>query len=194
MAEEEKLKRKGRPVKNLPMTMEQMLVSNEERKPKKASRREVIEANKDTISALVGDLADRLEESEKYENRISLQDTEAVKDITLRYIRSCQISGVMPTMSGVALAIGIIPENMFRYMRLHKDSETTKWLQKCKTMFGDILGQASLDGAVAPIPAIFTLKANYGWRDDPEPEVQNNDGQEDLSPDAIAAKWQDLPE
>lgn len=185
---------RGRPIKNPPMTMEQMLVSNEEHKPKKAARREVIEANKDTISALVGNLADRLEESEQRKDRISMYDTEAVKDITLHYIRSCQISGVVPTMSGIALAIGMAPDSMSNFMRNHRDSETAKWLFKCKQMFADILNQASLDGAVAPIPAIFTLKANYGWRDDPEPEVQNNDGQEELTPDAIAAKWSDLPE
>lgn len=180
--------------KSLPQTTHQMLVTNEQSKPKKYSRREIIEANKDTISALVGNLADRLEEAEKYDKRIDLRDTEAVKDITLRYIRSCQISGVMPTMTGLSLAIGCTVEHMSRFMAKNPDLDSAKWLRTVKQHFGDILGQASLDGAVAPIPAIFTLKANYGWRDDPEPEVQNNDGQEELTPDAIAAKWKDLPE
>lgn len=178
----------------VPQTTQQMLITNEQHKPKKQSRREVIEANKDTISALVGSLADRLEAAERYDKRVNLRDTETVKDITLRYIRSCQISGVMPTMTGLSLAIGCSVEHMSRFMAKEPEQESAKWLRTVKQHFGDILGQASLDGAVAPIPAIFTLKANYGWRDDPEPEVQNNDGQEELSPDAIAAKWSDLPE
>lgn len=184
----------GRPPNNLPMTTEQMLAMNEERKPKKASRREVIEANKDTISSLVGNLADRLEEAERYENKISLRDAEAVKDITLRYLRSCQISGVMPSLAGVALALGVAPETLSRFMKSNAETDSGKWFWMVKSHFADIINQASMDGVIQPIPAIFTLKASYGWRDDPEPEVHNNDGAEELSPDAIAAKWQNLPD
>lgn len=184
----------GRHPKNLPQTMEQMLASNEERKPKKASRREIMESHKENISSLVGDLADRLEEAERTKRLTNLNDTEAVKDISLRYIRSCQISGVLPTMAGVALALGVHTVTLASYMQRNPDTPTGRWLKELKEQFGIILNQSALEGSVAPIPAIFTLKANYGWRDDPEPEAQNNDGQEDLPPDAIAAKWQDLPE
>ena len=177
----------------MPQTTEQMLVTNEQRKPKRHDRREVIEANKETISALVGNLADRLEEAEIRE-KINLRDAEAVKIQAMRYIRSCQISGVLPTMTGLALALGASNEHLSRFMSKNQEEESVKWLYLVKQHFADILGQSALDGAVAPIPAIFTLKANYGWRDDPEPEVHNNDGQEELTPDAIAAKYQDLPD
>lgn len=188
------MENRGRRPKNLPQTTEQMLITNEQNKPKKYTRREMIEANKDTITALVGDLADRLEEAERYKTKINLRDSEAVKDITLRYIRSCQISGVLPTMAGIALALGVTPVSLSAFMGRNPDEETSKWLKMVKDHFGALLAQAALDNAVAGIPAIFTLKANYGWRDDPEPEVQNNDGQEELTPDAIAAKWRELPE
>ena len=168
-------------------------MTNEQNKPKKYSRREMIEANKDTISSLVGDLADRLEQAEVRE-RISLQDTDSVKAQTMLYIRSCQISGVLPTIAGIALSLGVSPVSLSNFMRNYPDTETTKWLKTVKEHFGTLLAQAALDNAVAGIPAIFTLKANYGWRDDPEPEAQNNDGQEELPPDAIAAKWSDLPD
>lgn len=185
--------RGGQP-KNLPQTTEQMLITNEQSKPKKYSRREMIEANKDTISALVGDLANRLEEAERCKERINLRDAEAVKDITLRYIRSCQISGVLPTLAGISLALGVTPSSLSAFCARNPETDTAKWIKMVKDHLGNLLAQAALDNAVAGIPAIFTLKANYGWRDDPEPEVQNNDGQEELTPDAIAAKYQDLPE
>ena len=184
----------GRPPNNYPMTMEQMVASNEALKPKKKSRREIIESHKDQISDLVGNLADQLEEAEKIRKKISLQDTPTVKDISLRYIRSCQITGTIPSLVGLSLALGVSPESLSQFMRLHKETESGKWFFELKGRFGDILGQSALDGSVAPIPAIFTLKANYGWRDDPEPEVRDNSNQEDLTPDAIAAKWQDLPD
>ena len=184
----------GQPPKNLPMTTEQMLSLNEDRKPKLQKRREAIEANKDTISSLVGNLADRLEEAERYDHKIALKDAEAVKDITLRYLRSCQISGTMPSMAGVALSLGVAPETLSRFMKNNAETDSGKWFWMIKSHFADIINQASLDGVIQPIPAIFTLKANYGWRDDPEPEVHNNDGTEELTPDAIAAKWKDLPE
>lgn len=177
----------------LPQTTEQMLVTNEQRKPAHKKRREMLEANKDTVSDLVGNLAERLEEAEVREP-INLRDVHAVKSQTMLYIRSCQISGVLPTMTGLALAIGVAVETLSRFIHGHPEEESAKWLRLVKQQFGDLLNQSALNGAVAPIPAIFTLKSNYGWRDDPEPEVQNNEGREDLTPDAIAAKWQDLPE
>ena len=168
-------------------------MTNEQNKPKKYSRREMIEANKDTISALVGDLASRLEEAEVRE-KINLKDADAVKSQAMLYIRSCQISGVLPTMAGIALALGVSPAGLANFTRMNPETETAKWLKTVKDHLGNLLAQAALDNAVAGIPAIFTLKANYGWRDDPEPETQNNDGQEELTPDAIAAKYQDLPD
>ena len=168
-------------------------MTNEQNKPKKYSRREMIEANKDTISSLVGDLADRLEQAEVRE-KINLKDTDAVKAQTMLYIRSCQISGVLPTMAGISLALGVTPVGLTNFMKNNAETDTAKWLRNVKEHFGTLLAQAALDNAVAGSPAIFTLKANYGWRDDPEPEVQNNDGQEELTPDAIAAKYQDLPD
>ena len=182
----------GRPPKRNPQTTEEMIVSNEARKPKKYSRREIMESHKDQISDLVGDLADRLEEAERTKKKVYLQDVDTVKDISLRYIRSCQISGVLPTLTGLALALGVTSDSLFRFIRVHPETESGRWFAELKNQFANILNQSALDGSVAPIPAIFTLKASYGWRDDPEPEVQNNDGQEDLTPDAIAAKWQDL--
>lgn len=185
---------RGRPPNNYPQTMDQMLATNERMKPKRPSKRDLIEANKDTISSIVGDLADRLEEAERCSKKADMRDLPTIKDITLRYIRSCQISGTVPSMAGLSLAIGITPQSMSIYMKRHPDSETTKWLKTIKEHFGDLIGQSALNGSVAPVPAIFVLKSNYGWRDDPEPEVQNNDGSEELSPDAIAAKWSDLPD
>lgn len=184
----------GRPPKNYPQTTEEMIVSNEARKPKKYSRREIMESHKDQISDLVGDLADRLEEAERTKRKVYLQDIDTVKDISLRYIRSCQITGTLPTLSGLALALGVNTDALFRFIRVHSETESGRWFLELKSQFANILNQSALDGSVAPIPAIFTLKASYGWRDDPEPEVRNNDGQEDLTPDAIAAKWQDLPD
>lgn len=170
-----------------------MLVTNEQSKPAFKKRREMLEANKDTVSNLIGNLADRLEEAE-FTEKINLRDVNMVKAQAMRYIRSCQISGVLPTMAGLALAFGIAAETLSRFMSGHPEEESAKWLRVVKQQFGDLVNQSALNGAVAPIPAIFTLKANYGWRDDPEPEVQNNDGREDLTPDAIAAKWKDLPD
>lgn len=184
----------GRYPKNYPMTTEQMIASNEALKPKRKSSRELMESHKDQISALIGNLADQLEEAEKIRKKIRLSDTETIKDISLRYIRSCQITGTMPTMTGLSLALGVAPDSLTNFIRTNKETESGKWFLELKCRFGEILGQSALDGSVAPIPAIFTLKANYGWRDDPEPEVRDNSNQEDLTPDAIAAKWQDLPD
>lgn len=183
--------------KNYPMTMEQMLASNEERKPKKLSRRELLEANKATVQNIVDGLLCQLRQNEEDARngvKISLRDTQRVKDISLQYIESCKISGTLPTVTGVALALGITTDAIVKFRSRNPDHETTKWFMSLTENFGQIMMQAALDGAVAPVPAIFTAKARYGWRDDPEPEVKDNSDTEELSPDAIAAKYSDLPD
>ena len=180
--------------KNYPMTFEQMTAYNEASKPKKLSRREYIESNKADISMLVGDLASRLEEKETNKDKASLKDTERIKDISLEYIRSCTVTGTLPTITGVALACGYAYRSFRAFMVKNPDHETTKWLYELKDHFAELLNQASLGGDVAPVPAIFTLKANYGWNDQPEIETKNNSEAEELTPDAIAAKYDDLPD
>ena len=184
----------GRKPNNLPQTFEQMIASNEARKPKKKSRRDYIDENKAEISMLVGDLADRLEAQEANRVKISLKDTESVKQITLTYIRSCQVTGTLPTQTGIALACGCDPYALDIFMRRNPDHSTTKWLKSIKAHFGDLLNRAALAGDVSPIPAIFTLKANYNWSDQPIQEAVDNSNTEELSPDAIAAKYDDMPD
>ena len=183
----------GRPPGNLPQTFNQMVESNEARKPKKGDRRAYIEANKEQISALVGDLANRLEQSEQ-RAKINLRDTERVKTISLEYIRSCQYTGTLPTLAGVSLALGCSEASLRTFKYNNPEHETAKWLSLLVKHFGEVLGQAALDGDVAPIPAIFTLKARYQWSDQVEPETKDNSGTEELSPDAIAAKYEDIPD
>ena len=187
----------GRPPKNLPQTFDQMVASNEASKPKKSDRRSMIEANKFEIATLVGDLADRLETSERDKKdgiKINLRDSDRVKEITLKYIRSCQFTGTLPTLTGCALACGYTGNSFAYFIKNNPEHETTKWLSELKRQFGELLNQAALAGDVAPIPAIFTLKASYNWNDQPVQETVDNSEAEDLSPDAIAAKYEDLPE
>ena len=183
----------GRPPERLPQTFEQMVASNEASKPKKWSRREIIEANKQEISDLIGDLADRLAEGSAA--KMDIRDTERVKSITQEYLRSCQYTGTLPTIAGLSLAMGYTQEGIIKFCNRNPNHETAKFWKMVKEHFADLLNQASLAGDVAPIPAIFTLKSNYGWNDQPEPVSRNNsDDMEDLSPETIAAKYDDLPD
>ena len=183
----------GRPPNNLPMTFDQMVASNEARKPKKSDRRAILEANKQEISSLVGSLADRLEEANR-KPKVNLQDTERVKEICIQYIRSCEFTGTLPTLAGAELALGCSPSAFKTFKYRNPNHETTKWINAMRDHFAELLGQAALDGDVAAIPAIFTLKARYNWNDQPEIEAKDNNDTEDLSPDTIAEKYDDLPD
>ena len=185
---------KGRPPNNLPQTYDQMVASNEARKPKKSDRRSILEANKEEISSLVGDLARRLDEQERNKAKIDLRDTERVKAISMEYIRSCVFTGTLPTIAGVSLALGVAPDTLQAFGARSPTHETAKWIKTLKSHFADLLNQAALAGDVAPIPAIFTLKASYNWNDQPEQETKDNSETEDMSPDTIAAKYDDIPD
>ena len=183
---------KGRPPNNLPMTFEQMVELQEERKPKKSDRRAYIEANKEEISTLVGALANRIEASQR-KPKVDLRDTERVKEITLQYIRACSVSGTLPTIAGTCLALGVHADSVRAFRMRNPTHETSKWFVELRNQFGELLSQAALQGDVSPVPAIFTLKARYMWNDQPEIEAKDNGEAEEMSADTIAAKYEDLP-
>ena len=54
---------------------------------------------------------------------------------------------------------------MARWMATHAGHETTAFLIVAREAFADSLASAALNGSVSPIPAIFSLKSQCGWRD-----------------------------
>ena len=98
---------------------------------------------------------------------VKLEDTKAVKERTMLYLNDCLRQGVLPDNQSFAVALGHTTSVITAYLRSHGETdETRKWFEQVREVFSSMLSQAALDGSANNIFAIFSQKANFGWRDD----------------------------
>ncbi len=193
--EPEKVKK--RPVKNPPMTDEQLATQADIKKKttkmysKANDWREVNDAE---LSKIIGISLTGLQNVADTQKHITLSDTEAVKDITMRYMQVCMEHSVIPSFVDVANAIGCTREAIYVFMKNHPDHETSKWFRHLRDVFSDVVAKCAMNGALAGIPTIFVLKSRFGWREDADDMPQKDVSKEHLDADTIVEKYQDLPD
>lgn len=118
--------------------------------------------------------------------KIALRDTETVKDVSLRYLRSCEQTGVLPSKIGLARACGMTRAAIDDFMRRHPEHETTTFLSLFCDTCAELLNNSALIGGVHPIVAIFCSKAIYKWREAVEIVTpQNTPLGEEISEDEL---------
>ena len=188
---------KGRDPKYPPQTEEQIIAVGKQKafgNKTYPSDEEERSANEEAIGRIVQFAFEGVQNVIANGGRIRLEDTEAIQAITYRYLDVCARSGMLPTMTGLAMAVGCTPAAMEDHRRRHPDSETSKWLRYMKDVFGEILAQSMLKGKTVAIPSIFALKAQYNWRDDPGDDLSERNGSDKVDPRTIMEKYSDLPE
>lgn len=97
---------------------------------------------------------------------IDLQDVSSVRARTLEYLTGCELAARVPLWGGLcARALNLSRQYVSKWMSTHPAHETTAFLIVAREAFADSLASAALNGSVSPIPAIFSLKSQCGWRD-----------------------------
>ena len=114
------------------------------------------------VSAIVSAISENLIDIPK---QIRLSDTEQVKSVTKRYLRSCYRTGVIPSKTGLARACGCTRNGLDKFVREHPGHATSEYLQICFEAFAEMLSMSSLTGGNHAIVGIFLLKAMYGFKD-----------------------------
>ncbi len=142
------------------MTYGEMVEMNESKRGTRLYSK--IEDGTDKVQALINQT---LQELVNIPDRISLRDTQAVRNIALAYVNSCAQTGVLPSKMGLARACGITRKGIDDYMFRNPESETTVFLSLLFDAFAECLSNAALTGSCHPIFAIFVEKALFGWRD-----------------------------
>lgn len=98
---------------------------------------------------------------------VKLEDTNAVKERTMLYLNDCMNNGVLPDNQSYALVLGHTPSTITAYMRSHSETDETRmYFEQVRELFSSMLSQAALNGQANNIFAIFSQKANFGWRED----------------------------
>lgn len=184
-----------RPSKNPPQDAEEMGLEIVQRKKNSVySKKDTLQANeervRDIVTLAAAGLANVADGDRK---KIRLADTEAVKKVTLEYMRICSEYSVIPNTAGLAKALGMSRQALYDHMKRHPGDSTSEWLKDVSDSFGQILIDCAISGVTAPIPSIFAAKARYGWRETDIEEPYDNSISVERDAEEIAEKYSDLP-
>lgn len=155
-------------------------------------RGQTAEVNRQLVSEIVGDMVEQMAQATDESRRFPLSDIDSVERVAREYVGACARKGRLPTVSGLAAALGRHRTTLYKYADEHKSF--SDWLIEFSDRCGECASEAAMCGARAAIPTIFSLKARHGWRDVLAIEpIQQKNGITDESAAAIAAKYSALP-
>lgn len=181
----------------MPMTAEQMEESIEAARRKStliSSRANTVEINSQIVSNIVQIAGAGLENISDPSKKIRLDDTGTVMDVSKEYIRLCAKHSMLPTMNGVAAALGHTRQSLWDFSKRHPKHPTAEWIDNLKESFAEIVMQNALAGSVSAIPAIFYLKSRFDWIEAKTPDIPYSDSDEImLNAEEVAEKYSDLP-
>ena len=145
------------------MTKDAMIeYGKQKRTTSKIYKGEAMELTNNAISQIVTRGLSELENADRHQ--IELSNAEMVKETSKLYIQACADTATLPSMAGLARAMGVTRSALYLWMR-RKDTDTGKWLTMCQDLFSDLLSDGALKNSVNPIVSIFLQKAQYGLRD-----------------------------
>ena len=155
----------GRKPLNNPQTYDEMVSYNEETKASsklyKAENAEFIDGQ---LSKMINSFSSELITAGAKE-KISLGDLRAVKEQTILYLGSCAKTATIPSIAGLARALGMTRRAIYDYINRNEYTGSAIWLEQCKDLFSDMLSNAALRGCCNPVVAIFLQKAQFGLRE-----------------------------
>lgn len=155
--------------KNKPMSLEQMNEMNTEIVAGNHLYPDAVTDRADAIRGIVATIGtDVIRDRE----RVDLRDTESVKAVAQIYLKSCEITGLLPSKSGLARGMGYSRAGIWAFMRSNPEHRTTEFLSIMFDAFSEAVDVAAMGNTIHPIYAIFTQKAQYDLRDNapiPEP-------------------------
>lgn len=98
--------------------------------------------------------------------RVHLNDTDALVATASKYIESCATAGMIPSFQGLATALGLSRNALYKFLQQNPDTPSGIFLEKCRTAFTATRQSAVDRGAAAESLTIFLLKnSNQGFTD-----------------------------
>lgn len=166
---------------------------------KYTGRAQTMSTNTARASELVSMAADDMELVNSGGQKIPLSDVKRIREIAAEFFRECADRGTMPNVRGLAARLGCTRQALYYQAKQHPDSDFARWLEDFSDACGEVMMAAAVEGVISPVPAIFTAKARYQWRDTITIETPSRDplGPQ-IDPDALAEqlaeKYAELPE
>lgn len=116
-----------------------------------------------------------------------LESPESIAACGETYFKLCYKDGVKPSPAGLALAIGVSRLTLLNWAsgnsRLQNSEVIANLLQRCETF----MVSSMMAGTVNPVPGLFFLKNNHGYKDESTIKVDSKDKQ--LTDDELRKKY-----
>lgn len=168
------------------MTQTEMIATEKQKRAtSKIYKGEAMQLTDDAISGIVSRGLAELVNADR--EKIDMADAEQVKKVSLEYIHSCAAASTLPSVAGLARAMGCARWTLYHWMK-KRDTDTGRWLSMCQDLFSDLLSEGALRNNVNGIVAIFLQKAQYGLRDNVTIDVNQVqvDDDDDIADRSIA--------
>lgn len=125
-----------------------------EQKNKSYSPETTAAVRSDVIGQIVSLQADMLIKSPI---RTDLNDLEAVREITQRFMIKCAENGCLPNVESLSAALGISRRMFYKFLETHPESPTASYLDQVRTSWAGCRLMAADRKAVDPTISIFLL-------------------------------------
>ena len=131
--------------------------------------------------------------------KIDVRNPQQLQNRVIEYFQLCADHDMKPGVAAVALALGT---DRRRLWEIHTGQEKQLVIPaECKKIIKnvynslDALWEAYMQsGKINPVSGIFLGKNNLGYKDQQEYVLTPNQHEEEVSPDVIAAKYDELPD
>lgn len=94
----------------------------------------------------------------KKNGKIDLDNLAAVEATATRYIESCKRASVVPTILGLAAALGYSRKAVWEFITKHPESKSAQYLDALRSAFAAVLAQLGLSRNTSEAVSIFLLK------------------------------------
>ena len=124
--------------------------------------------------------------------RCNMSDPNAVADRYDWYVDYCIANGVRPSVASLALAYGYERTHLLRIkdgLVKSVPEESCNTLKRAWDMLTALMEEYMLTGKINPIPGIFLLKNNHGYKEQSETVVIKKDPYETGNPEEIARRY-----
>ncbi len=103
---------------------------------------------------------------------IDIKDIKQVRERMNLYLDFCKNDGVKPTVSGLALAIGVDRRTLYRWrVGDTRNAEYQELIARYVNMLETYLETQMVSGKINPVTGIFLAKNHFGYADKQEVEV-----------------------
>lgn len=98
--------------------------------------------------------------------RLKKCDTDEIEKRLDQYFEICSSSGIVPTVEGLSLALGVSRQAMWKWQE--EECQAGIIVERAKSVINALMTSATLQGKINPIYSIWLQKNNFGYADKSE--------------------------